>query len=155
MIPFHMCYPIHEFSMTIGGVRMTNEREASYRVVVEVGNEYFPPGRTRVEAVSDGQVRVTTRLEGEESQAEGRFDPLEIEQRVADITARPMEQDQDKGRRGLPDEPRYHLLIYRGSEQVYDIELWRSSLPDNPSIEKLVAALNGVVYDVSRGEAIL
>lgn len=153
MIFLHMCHPIHESSKTIGDVRMANEREASYRVVVEVGNEYFPPGRTRVEAISDGQVRVTTRLEGEESQSEGRFDPLEIEQRVADITARPIEQD--KGKLGLPDEPRYHLLIYRGSERVFDIEMWRSSLQDNPPIEQLVAALNGVAYEVSRGEAIL
>lgn len=134
---------------------MANEREASYRVVVEVGNEHFHPGLTRVEAISDGQVRVTTRLEGEESQTEGKFDPLEIEQKVADITARPMEQEQDKGRRGLPDEPRYHLLIYRGSERVFDIEMWRSSLQNNPSIEKLVAALNGVAHEVSHGEAIL
>ncbi|CAN5141440.1 hypothetical protein BH23CHL1_BH23CHL1_15960 [soil metagenome] len=134
---------------------MVNEREASYRVVVEVGNEYFPPGRTSVEAISDGQVRVVTRLEGEESQTDGRFDPSEIEQRVADITAGHIDPQQDERRRGLPDEPRYRLLIYRGSERVLDIEMWRSSLPDNPSIEKLVAALNGVVYEVSGGEAIL
>lgn len=132
---------------------MVNERGVNYRVVVEVGNEHFPPGRTRVEANSDGQVQAITRLEGEEFQTEGRFDPSEIDRAAADIATNLVDQVDD--RQGLPDEPRYHLTVYLDAERVRDITVWRSSLPNHHSVKHLIEVLNRVAQEISDGETTL
>ena len=128
---------------------------AEQRIVVEVGNEYFPPGRTRVELQSDGRVLATNRLEGKEEREAGQVDPA-VATRLIDVAGSDRVQRlKTSGRRGIPDEPRYLIQVDRGPERIVTLELWRSELEEQPELARLIAELERIAQENTGGRVAL
>ncbi len=136
-----------------GGIRATPE--AGLRLVVEVGTEYFPPGRTRVELRPDGQVLATTRLEGREDRADGRIDPARATRLIEQAASDRVLRLRTSNRQGIPDEPRYHIEVYRSGERLLAVDLWRSELEQQPELARVVSELEGVVREVTKEQMVL
>ena len=129
--------------------------EATLRLVVEVGNEYFPPGRTRVELLPDGRVLATTRLEGREERADGRIEPARAARLIDQAATERVLRLRTSNRRGIPDEPRYHIEVYRAGERLLTLDLWRSELEQQPELARVVAELEEVVREVTKEQMVL
>lgn len=147
-------------------------------VVVEVGNDAFHPGRTRVELRADGRLLVSSRLRGTEERFESwlesdralrLFDELtprvegsegesrvQLSQVVQNVVARIL---QGRSRRSVnppvPDEPLYHIEILRGSDQPQAIDVWRHEVPRYPELARALDDLNARVQTMSEGRATL
>jgi hypothetical protein len=128
--------------------------QTGVRVLAEVGNPYVEPGRTRVEVQSDGQVTVLNQLEDETQRAEGKVDPSRIS-RLVDESSPERFSRQMTERLGLPDEPRYHIEVERGGQQVLAIDVWRSDLESMPGVARLIRELDAVTKEASDGRFIL
>jgi len=122
---------------------MTNQQNAGPagpRVVVEVGNEYHEPGRTRIEVHSDGRALASNRLEGKEDRGETNVDVAKIDQVVREAGPQLQRFQERRMRPGIPDEPRYHIEI-EGEGRRYAVDLWRSELEEIPTLHRLVRDL--------------
>jgi hypothetical protein len=128
--------------------------ELGPRLEVSVGHEAFEPGWTQVVLDARGGVQVVCRLEGSDPRrAEAKLDA----ERAAEMIR--TAEDQIAGaregkRQGLPDEPRYHFEI-RDGERRQSFDLWRSELREHPELERIVAALQEVLAERTRGEILL
>jgi hypothetical protein len=125
------------------------------RLVIEVGNEHFEPGQTRVELEENGQVQVRTRLEGKEDRADGRIDPARAARLLDQAVSNEILQRRGSDRHGIPDEPRYHIELYQADGRVLATDLWRSELEQQPSLGRLVAELEDIVREVTDGQMVL
>lgn len=56
---------------------------------------------------------------------------------------------------GLPDEPRYRILVVRGGTTVYERELWRSELEARPELSRLIEEFQRIVERASDGRILL
>lgn len=134
-------------------------RQAALSIKVEVGNEYFRPGLTRLELSRDGRVIVVNKLSGEQAQHEGRVDPEYaarlLDQAVDPSITEPLLRAELGTKPGLPDEPRYRLEVYRESERIYTAQIWRSELVRYPAIASLIKALQTIVEETTHGKVIL
>jgi hypothetical protein len=131
----------------------STEAQVASRLEVSVGHEAFEPGRTQVQLDPSGRVEVVSCLEGSEPQrAEAKLDA----ERAAEMirTAERHLSIRESSRPGLPDEPRYRFEIGDG-ERRESFELWRSDLGEHPQLQQLVAALQDVLEEQTRGEIIL
>ena len=128
---------------------------ATTRLVVEVGTEYFPPGRTRVELRPDGQVVATTRLDGQEDRADGRIDPARAARLIDEAASERVLRLRTSNRQGVPDEPRYHIEVYRAGERLLAVDLWRSELEQQPELARVVNELENVVREVTKEQMVL
>lgn len=136
-------------------VENRTEAEAEVRVVIEVGNEYFEPGLTRAEMWPDGRVHIVNRLEGEERKAESRADPELAARLIDQAGSRSVRELKIGEKRGLPDEPRYHIEVYRGGERIQVIDVWRSDLPEHRELADLISSLQTVVQRATDGSVLL
>lgn len=126
------------------------------RVVVEVGNQYVEPGRTRVEVLPDGRTLVTNRLEEEERRFEGQLEAGRVASLVEQASREAgLQRQADRHRLGLPDEPRYHIKAERGSERILAVDVWRSDLERMSGLARLVQELEGAAAAASQGKAAL
>lgn len=147
--------------VAFGGVQMIDRagsdmtNAGNVRLVVEVGNEYFEPGRTRLELDRDGQCIVTTRFEGEEARSEGRIDAQRAEAIIERATRAPF-WDQPLGDApGIPDEPRYELTLSGKDIRFKSVHVWRSELHEQPQGRQIISALQGITTEITDGQAIL
>lgn len=129
-------------------------RGGGVRVVVEVGNQYVEPGRTRVEVLPDGRTLVTNRLEEEERRFEGKLEPARVASLV-EQASRDSGLQRRADRLGLPDEPRYRIEAERGGERILAVDVWRSDLERMGGLARLVQELEGAAAEVSQGKAAL
>lgn len=122
-------------------------------LVVEVGSEYLEHGLVRVQVAPDGRVRVEKREQGKEQQFEGSVDEAHVT-RLTEVV------EGHRGARfgqrtGLPDEPRYHVLVVRGGKPVLEVEVWRSELSEAKELAAVIADLSEMVQRSSDGQALL
>lgn len=120
-----------------------NVESARAPVIIEVGNEHFEPGRTRIEVQGDGRALVTNRLEGKDEKGEARVDLARLEPTLREAENQMPRVAQRSMRRGLPDEPRYHIELEREGRRV-TADLWRSELEEMPALHRLVRELEEV-----------
>jgi len=67
-----------------------------------------------------------------------------------------MERDVRVGERlGLPDEPRYEIVLLRGGEQLRTVTVWRSELAEQPALQQAIGQLQELTEKMSDGQAIL
>lgn len=125
------------------------------RLVVEVGNEHFEPGLTRLELGKDGHVMVLNRFEGKEPRYESRVEEPYAARLLTQAGSKALLSAPLGKRQGLPDEPLYHIALYRGQERIHTIRVWRSELPSQPELADLINALQTIVQQASNGQAIL
>lgn len=133
----------------------SDTQSTSLRVVVEVGVESFEPGMTRVEVQANGRALVMNRLEGRENQVEASVEQERISRVMDQVVAETRRQSETPARLGLPDEPRYHIALYRDAELVSEAHVWRSQLANNPGIASLVNTLQSMTLEASDGKIIL
>ena len=113
------------------------------RILVEVGNEHLEPGRTRIEVRADGRTVVTNRLEGKEDRGEMTIDVAKFEPTLREARDQMPRSTQRGARRGIPDEPRYHIELEQDGRK-YSADLWRSELEQMPALNRLVRELEAV-----------
>ena len=113
------------------------------RVLVEVGTEHFEPGRTRIEVRADGRTLVTNRLHGKEDRGEVTMDVARFEPMLREARDQMPRVAQRSTRRGIPDEPRYHIELEQDGRK-YSADLWRSELEEMPALHRLVRELETV-----------
>lgn len=133
-----------------------NEHETSHiedALVVEVGSEYLEHGLVRVQVAPDGRVRIEKREQGKEQQFEGRVEETQVA-RLTDIVEG-VGGARFGQRQGLPDEPRYRLLVVRGRKPVLEVEVWRSELNEAKELGAVIAELSEVAQRSSAGQALL
>lgn len=122
-------------------------------LVVEVGSEHLEHGLVRVRVTPDGRVRVVKREQGKEQQFEGRMDEA--------LATRLNDAVEGAGgarfgqRLGLPDEPRYRLLVVRAGKTVTEADVWRSELSEAKELATVIAELSELVHRSSDGQALL
>jgi len=122
-------------------------------LVVEVGNEQLEHGLVRVHVAPDGRIRVVKREQGKEQQFEGRTDEAHatrLNEAVAAVQGASFGQ-----RRGIPDEPRYHVLVVREGKPVLEADVWRSELSEAKELAEAIADLSELVHRSSDGQALL
>jgi hypothetical protein len=135
---------------------LSNEQaRGEVRIVVEVGNEHFPPGRTRLDLWPEGNCLVVNRFEQEEVRFEGRIAPQRASRLLDQATSGTFWRRKLGERPGLPDEPRYHLAVYLADAPVYRCTFWRSEYATDREIGVLIEELQAVVREVTDGRAIL
>jgi hypothetical protein len=125
------------------------------RVVVEVGNEHFEPGLTRLELLPDGQCIVINRFEGEEKRVKGHIDLQRAAKFLEQVTLGTIWKAKFGIGRGIPDEPRYRLEVYKGETLVHACHIWRSEWVVNRDIESLFKGFQDVVKEITDGRIIL
>jgi hypothetical protein len=135
--------------------RQAGAQEGRIRVVVEVGNESFEPGRTRADIGPDGQVALLSRLEGAETRAETRLEPERLTRLVDDFAAADQGVAREPGRPGLPDEPLYHIEVYRNDVRVNEMNVWRSQLQRSPGLSRLIQTLQELAERASDGKIVV
>jgi hypothetical protein len=128
--------------------------ELGPRLEVSVGHEALEPGWTQVVLDARGGVQAECRLEGSDPRrAEAKLDAERVVEMIR--TAEDHIAGAREGKRqGLPDEPRYHFEV-RDGERRQSFDLWRSELHEHPELERLVAALQEVLEERTKGEIIL
>jgi len=99
-------------------------------LVVEVGNEEFEPGLTRLRLQPDGQVQIESRLSGKARRFEYKLSPDDAARLIKQSGAPELPLKGLGLKPGLPDEPLYQLGLYRGKELVQTLKVWRSELPE-------------------------
>jgi hypothetical protein len=93
------------------------------------------------------------REQGKEQQFEGQTDEAHatrLNEAVAGVRAAGFGQ-----RRGIPDEPRYHLLVVREGKPVVEEDVWRSELSEAKELAAAIADLSELVQRSSDGQALL
>lgn len=119
------------------------DEAAGLHVLVEVGNEYVDPGRTRMEVHGDGRVTVANQFEGKEKRGEGKVDVAQLGHWV-EAAARETSGWADLRRRGVPDEPRYRIVASRDGRRLVDVEMWRSDVETLLTLDRLIKHLEKV-----------
>jgi len=122
-------------------------------LVVEVGSEHLEHGLVRVHVAPDGRVRVVKREQGKEQQFEGHTDEAHarrLNEAVEGVRGASFGQ-----RRGLPDEPRYRVLVVREGKPVTEADVWRSELSEAKELATVIAELSELVQRSSDGQALL
>jgi hypothetical protein len=122
-------------------------------LVVEVGNEQLEHGLVRVHVAPDGRIRVVKREQDKEQQFEGRTDEAHAT-RLGDAVAA-VQATRFGQRRGLPDEPRYHVLLVHEGKPVLEADVWRSELSEAKDLGAAIAELSELVHRSSDGQALL
>jgi hypothetical protein len=122
-------------------------------LIVEVGSEYLEHGLVRVQAAPDGRVRIEKREQGKEQRFDGRIEETQVA-RLTDIVEG-VRDARFGQRQGLPDEPRYRLLVVRGRKPVLEVEVWRSELSEAKELAAVIAELSEVAQRSSDGQALL
>ena len=128
--------------------------ELESRLEVSVGHEAFEPGWTQVVLEPSGSVQVVSRLEGTDTRrAEAKLDAERATGMLRAAEAQIARAREGK-RQGLPDEPRYHFEI-RDGERRHSLDVWRSELSEHPELARLVAVLQEMLEERTKGEIIL
>lgn len=122
-------------------------------LVVEVGNEQLEHGLVRVHVAPDGRIRVVRREQDREQQFEGRTDEAHAT-RLSDAVAA-VQASRFGQRRGIPDEPRYHVLVVHDGKPVLETDVWRSELGEAKELGAAIAELSELVHRASDGQALL
>lgn len=122
-------------------------------LVVEVGNEQLEHGLVRVHVAPDGRIRVVKREQDREQQFEGRTDEAHAT-RLSDAVAA-VQASRFGQRRGIPDEPRYHVLVVHDGKPVVETDVWRSELSEAKELGAAIAELSELVHRASDGQALL
>jgi hypothetical protein len=123
-------------------------------VVVEVGNENFEPGRTRAELSDDGRLVVTNRLSGDEGKVELTIEPSRARELVANAAAAGVAGFVSRAS-GIPDEPRYRIVVVERGSKAAETELWRSEVEEDEQLAKMVQELGSLVERASDGRFVL
>ena len=132
----------------------TMDREATSSVQVSVGNPAFPPGRTQVDLEGTGRMMVRSELEGSDRvEVEAKLEPERARELIAS-TGDTVSQARSSERRGLPDEPRYHVETAVGDRRT-SVDIWRSELKEYPAIDRLITELQQAVSEQVSGEVLL
>jgi hypothetical protein len=134
---------------------MSDPSKAQSRLVVTVGNEFFGLGLTRLELDNTGSVVITNRLEKDEKQIESRLDAAQANGLLDQAEAEMRGKTGLGERRGLPDEPRYHIEVHRGGQIVETITVWRSELVEHRELSALLRQLQGIVNKATDGTIVL
>lgn len=127
--------------------------DAERRLSMEVGNEALEPGRTRLEVAADGRVLVVNVLDGKLTRAVGEVEGQRATRVIDSLGESGMEADMPQ-RTGIPDEPRYRVELFRGSERIREFELWRSQIEEHRDLEEVFRELEVIVSDAS-GQAMV
>ena len=132
----------------------TTSNGSANRLQVTVGNEAFPPGRTRVDVDSSGRLLIVNEVEGSDTRREeARIDPDRARE-LTSIAGAAVARVSESKRYGLPDEPRYHIEIGEGGSR-HSIDVWRSELAEHPELNRIVTELQAVLAEQVKGEIIL
>lgn len=122
-------------------------------LVIEVGNEHLEHGLVRAHVAPDGRIRIVKREQGKEQHFEGHTDAehaTRLTEAVRTVSAASFGQ-----RRGIPDEPRYHVLVVRDGKPELEADVWRSELNEAKELADAIAELSALVHRSSDGQAIL
>jgi len=134
---------------------MSEQRIEDLSAVIEVGNEFFEPGLTHLVLNANGDIQVTTRFNDQEKGYRSQVAP-ETAARLLERIRDGMERDVRVGERlGLPDEPRYEIVLLRGGEQLRTVTVWRSELAEQPALQQAIGQLQELTEKMSDGQAIL
>jgi hypothetical protein len=122
-------------------------------LVVEVGSEDLEHGLVRVHVAQDGRVRIVKREQAKEQQFEGRTDEAHATRLVEAVEG--IRGGTFGQRRGIPDEPRYRVLVVREGKPVLEADVWRSELTEAKELATVIADLSRLVDQSSDGQALL
>lgn len=135
---------------------MTDQFERSPDAIsVDVGSDAGLYGRTRVVLAREGGAIETFR-DGKHEVVRldvGASDAADIFEAAAQF--RPTTGMPSRGRRGIPDEPRYHVTLRLGGTVRFEGELWRSEIEADPILARVLARLQAITYERSEGRALL
>jgi hypothetical protein len=125
-------------------------------ISVDVGTDGDLHGRTRMVLAREGGALETFR--------DGKQDILRLDVSAAEAAdifeaaaqfRGPTSEVRTRVRRGIPDEPRYHITLRLGGAVRFDGELWRSEVEADPVLARVLARLQTIAYDRSAGRALL
>jgi len=145
---------------TTGGMPVNNQSTgtpaaAATRIVITVGNEYVPPGRTVVAVNTDGSAEVTTVFEGEQQRATIKLRNSLVDSLFAEFGDGDRLKARESDRMGIPDEPRYAITVFSNGEELSSVWFWRSEVEKDPDLTRLMAELEKAISDNTQGEMAL
>lgn len=136
---------------------MTDQFERSPDAIsVDVGSDAGLYGRTRIVLAREGGAIETFRG-GKHDTIRldvGATEAADIFEAVAQFRG-PTSGAPSRGRRGIPDEPRYHVTLRVGGAVRFDGELWRSEIEADPILSRVLTRLQSITYERSEGRALL
>jgi hypothetical protein len=124
-------------------------------LVVEVGIEAFEFGLTRIWLNAQGEVQIENRQNGKPRHFKQAIDPQEAADMIARVDTDELFLKPLGRKRGLPDEPLYHVQLDSDGTPVRSLRVWRSELRQLDDLARVIRNLQTIVNRASDGEVIL